>query len=139
MTRPPAARPSAARPGSWLVFLIVAAAAFVLASSRWLPPVVASHFDAAGNANGAMPRHIYTLIMTALIVVAPGVVAFASTRALVRAVACSVTTTSVVSATKMTIPAAIPTSSSAMVVPRSSASRLRRLTDTFSRSAHCRG
>lgn len=82
MTRPPAARPSAARPGSWLVFLIVAAAAFVLASSRWLPPVVASHFDAAGNANGAMPRHIYTLIMTALIVVAPSVVAFASTRAL---------------------------------------------------------
>jgi hypothetical protein len=64
------------------VLFIAAAAAFVLVSSQWLPPVVASHFDAAGQVNGAMPRHVYVLIMTVLILVAPGVVGFAPARSL---------------------------------------------------------
>ena len=68
--------------GRGLALVMAASVAFVLISSLWLPPVVASHFDAAGNANGAMPRHVYTVIMTVLILVAPGVVGFGATRSL---------------------------------------------------------
>jgi hypothetical protein len=68
--------------GRGLALVMAACAAFVLVSSRWLPPVVASHFDAAGQVNGAMPRHVYMAIMTVLILVAPGVVGFAASRSL---------------------------------------------------------
>jgi hypothetical protein len=47
------------------------AALFVLLTSRGLPPVVASHFDGSGAANGFMTREYYTLLMLALVVGMP--------------------------------------------------------------------
>lgn len=44
---------------------------FELASARWLPPIVASHFDAAGRANGFMPRTAYIGLMLVVGVLAP--------------------------------------------------------------------
>ena len=51
--------------------LLACAALFVLASTRYLPPVVASHFGAAGQANGFMPRSAYVLVMLVVSVLAP--------------------------------------------------------------------
>lgn len=55
--------------------LLVVTAGFVLVSSRALPPLVASHFDAAGRANGFMPRGLYVGVMLAIVVGAPLVMA----------------------------------------------------------------
>lgn len=41
-----------------------AAAAFVgITGAAWLPPVVASHFDASGAANGFLSRNVYIVVM----------------------------------------------------------------------------
>lgn len=41
-----------------------AAAVFVgITGAEWLPPVVASHFDASGAANGFMSRGVYVAVM----------------------------------------------------------------------------
>ena len=55
--------------------MLGAAAAFVAATSRMLPPLVASHFDAAGRANGFMPRTGYTIFMLAMTVALPAFLA----------------------------------------------------------------
>ena len=47
-----------------LVALFAAAAAILYATSDALPTQVASHFDAAGHANGYMPRSSYLLFMS---------------------------------------------------------------------------
>lgn len=59
---------------------LVVAAAFVWLSSRWLPPVVASHFGASGVANGFMPRQAYTWFMVVLITVVPSLLVFLPNR-----------------------------------------------------------
>lgn len=55
------------------VFLpvLALAALFVLASSTALPPIVASHFDASGHANGFMPRAAYVALMLVLVLLVP--------------------------------------------------------------------
>ena len=54
-----------------LIALLLAAAVFVLLSGSALPPVVASHFAASGDANGCMPRRLYLGFMLALTVGLP--------------------------------------------------------------------
>ena len=74
---------------SLAIFLITEAlaAAFVWQTCGQLPDPVASHFDAAGAANGYMPRVYYTRLMLALVVGLPGLIvvlqslAFASPKA----------------------------------------------------------
>lgn len=64
---------------AWLVFaaLLLFAAIFLTRTARGLPPVVASHFDAAGGANGFMKRDDYIVFMAALTVILPlGIVGF---------------------------------------------------------------
>jgi uncharacterized membrane protein len=56
--------------------LIVCAVVYVLMSSQHLPELVASHFDAAGRANGQMPRGAYVATMLAIIVIMPLLTAF---------------------------------------------------------------
>jgi hypothetical protein len=58
-----------------LLVLLAFTAAYVLVSSRALPPLVASHFDASGRANGFMPRGLYVGVMLAIVVGAPLVMA----------------------------------------------------------------
>lgn len=48
---------------SSLVVVLVIAAGFIMLSGQSLPPVVASHFAAGGNANGFMPRNAYIGLM----------------------------------------------------------------------------
>ncbi len=67
-----------------MLALLACAVLFVLASARWLPPVVASHFDAAGRADGFMPRTAYLGIMLVVGVLAPLFVAVVPLRALRR-------------------------------------------------------
>jgi hypothetical protein len=59
------------RPSLRFLALPTAAALFVLLSSRNLPPVVASHFDGSGAANGFMGRELYTWFMLAFVVGMP--------------------------------------------------------------------
>ncbi|HEX5737882.1 MAG TPA: hypothetical protein VFY22_05180 [Hydrogenophaga sp.] len=47
------------------------AAVFVLLTSRDLPPIVASHFDGTGAANGFMSSEFYTWFMLAFVVGLP--------------------------------------------------------------------
>lgn len=54
----------------------LAASVFVLLSSRELPPVVASHFDGSGAANGFMSRDFYTWFMLAFVVGLPLLLAY---------------------------------------------------------------
>jgi uncharacterized membrane protein len=55
-----------------LVLIVLAAAAiFVWATGRWLPPLVASHFDGSGVANAFMPRDRYVQAMLLFIVGVP--------------------------------------------------------------------
>lgn len=54
-----------------LVALLAVAAAFILLSGQSLPPVVASHFTAGGNANGFMPRGAYLGLMLSITVLVP--------------------------------------------------------------------
>lgn len=58
---------------SWsvLVVVLVVAAGFILLSSPSLPPVVASHFAAGGDANGFMPRNVYLGLMLLMAVGIP--------------------------------------------------------------------
>lgn len=53
------------------LLLLVVLGAFVWRTSQALPAVVASHFAAGGAANGYLPRGIYTMLVTALVVGAP--------------------------------------------------------------------
>lgn len=53
------------------LLLLVVLGAFVWRTSQALPAVVASHFAANGTANGYMPRGIYTVLVMALVVGAP--------------------------------------------------------------------
>jgi len=53
------------------LLLLVVLAAFVWRTSQALPPIVASHFSASGAANGFMPRGIYTVLVIALVIGAP--------------------------------------------------------------------
>ncbi len=55
----------------WFALLAISAAVFVLVSSRWLPDPMASHFDAAGQSNGSMPRSFYIGLMLFLTVILP--------------------------------------------------------------------
>jgi hypothetical protein len=65
------------RRGSLAFMLLLAAlAAFVVVTSRALPPVVASHFGLGGVPNGFMPRGTYTVIMLVLVVVPPSLLVF---------------------------------------------------------------
>jgi len=50
---------------------VVAAAFFVVMTSRVLPPKVASHFGRDGTANGYMWRHTYVYFMLAFVVLLP--------------------------------------------------------------------
>jgi uncharacterized membrane protein len=61
-----------------IVFFILLAlvAAFVWFTSSALPPMVAAHFAASGQANGFMPRATYLALLLFLIVVAPLLLAF---------------------------------------------------------------
>src|SRR5215831_2373067 len=60
-----------------LVVLLLAAAMFELLSGSSLPPVVASHFTASGDANDFMPRRLYLGFMLALTVGLPLLLVFA--------------------------------------------------------------
>ena len=57
------------------LLLLVALGAFVWRTSQVLPPIVASHFSASGAASGYMPRGIYSVLVMALVVGAPLLVA----------------------------------------------------------------
>ena len=46
-----------------LVLVLAVAAGFIVLSGQLLPPIVASHFAAGGNANGFMPRNAYLGLM----------------------------------------------------------------------------
>lgn len=56
--------------------LLIGAAAFIWFTSLGLPPRVASHFGAAGLANGFMPRTFYVRFMLGFVVVLPTVLVF---------------------------------------------------------------
>jgi hypothetical protein len=56
---------------SALLMLLLVAAVFVLLSGSSLPPVVASHFAASGEANGFIPRRVYLGLMLVLTVGLP--------------------------------------------------------------------
>ncbi|WP_295446280.1 hypothetical protein [uncultured Thiodictyon sp.] len=60
------------------VFLVVltGAAAFIWFTSLGLPPRVASHFGAAGLANGFMPHDFYVRFMLGFVVALPSVLVF---------------------------------------------------------------
>lgn len=55
-----------------LITLMVIAIGFVIATTQSLPAVVASHFNAAGVANGFMNRESYLMSMLGVIVGLPG-------------------------------------------------------------------
>jgi len=53
------------------IVAVVASAALVVVTGADLPPMVASHFNAAGDASGFMPRADFQLLMLALAVAIP--------------------------------------------------------------------
>ena len=59
--------------------LVCAAALFVWITSPTLPPIVASHFDGAGTADGFMTRQFYTWFMLAFVVGLPLVLVYLPT------------------------------------------------------------
>jgi uncharacterized membrane protein len=59
----------------FFLLVLVAAGAFVWLTSVDLPPVVASHFGPGGAANGFMDKNTYTVLMLALVVGVPALVA----------------------------------------------------------------
>lgn len=61
-------QPSLWRP-LWISTLC--SALFIAVSSRSLPPLVASHFDAYGNVNGRMPNAVYVVLMLLIVIAAP--------------------------------------------------------------------
>ena len=64
------------------VLLLALAALFVWQTSRNLPPLVATHFAARGEANGFMSREFYLRFMLAFVVLLPWLVNFAFERIL---------------------------------------------------------
>lgn len=65
--------------GSRLFLLFVAcAAAFVWVTGLGLPNLVASHFGAAGTANGFMPRALYIGFMLVFVIGLPALLVFGS-------------------------------------------------------------
>lgn len=72
------------RSATSLPFLLslAVAALFVWQTSRGLPPVVATHFGAGGEANGFMSRNFYLRFMLAFVVLLPWLVNFAFERIL---------------------------------------------------------
>lgn len=56
-----------------LLALLAAAAAFVLATGDDLPPIVASHFDGSGAANGFTTRRAYLAVMLLMVTGIPTV------------------------------------------------------------------
>ena len=71
---------------AWTTFvvLLVCAGLFTLTSARYLPPIVASHFGASGQADGFMPRGAYVGVMLVVGVLAPLFTAVVPRRALRR-------------------------------------------------------
>jgi hypothetical protein len=61
-----------------LLLVLIGAASFMLFSGQSLPPVVASHFAAAGNADGFMPRNGYLGLMISVSLGIPLLVALCS-------------------------------------------------------------
>ena len=61
-----------------LIILIADAIYFVTVSSAGLPPLVASHFNASGVADGFMTKENYTVTMLAVSVGLPGFIALIS-------------------------------------------------------------
>lgn len=66
----------------FFLFFVACAAVFVWQTSAGLPPLVASHFGAAGTANGFMPRTLYVRFMLAFVLGLPTVMTFVTWRAL---------------------------------------------------------
>ncbi len=60
----------------WFLVFVAAAAVYVWSSSSALPPVAASHFNAAGQADAYMPSTIYRNIMVGLVLGLPLLVVF---------------------------------------------------------------
>jgi len=58
-----------------LILLLLVAAGFILLTARSLPPVVASHFAAGGNADGFMSRNVYLGVMLFVAVAVPALLA----------------------------------------------------------------
>ena len=54
-----------------VVMLAMAAGVFVWFTGQAMPPIVASHFNAAGIANGFMPRAAYLGLMMVLVAAVP--------------------------------------------------------------------
>ena len=57
------------------LLVVIAAAAFVWLTSTSLPPLVASHFGPGGIADGFMGKGAYRILMLALVIVVPVLVA----------------------------------------------------------------
>ena len=60
----------------WLLPVLLGLAALVWLTGQGLPAVVASHFAAGGMADGYMPRTPYLLLMLALVLGLPAIMAF---------------------------------------------------------------
>jgi hypothetical protein len=60
------------------VVVLVGAGVFVWFTSADLPPIVASHFDAHGVANGFMSRGAYTVLVLSLVVGVPALIGFSA-------------------------------------------------------------
>jgi hypothetical protein len=58
-----------------LLLVLIGTVSFILFSGQLLPPVVASHFAAGGNADGFMPRNGYLVLMAPISVGIPLLVA----------------------------------------------------------------
>ncbi len=58
------------------LLLLAIAAAFIIATSRGLPDVVASHFGTSGAADGFMPVRVYVGLMLVLLVGLPALLVF---------------------------------------------------------------
>jgi uncharacterized membrane protein len=56
--------------------VLAVSAGFIWVTTQQLPPIVASHFGASGEANGFMPRTAYVVVMSLLAVGTPLFVAF---------------------------------------------------------------
>lgn len=51
--------------------LLAGALIFIYATSKSMPEMVASHFNAAGIANGHMPRDVYLVVMVVIVALPP--------------------------------------------------------------------
>lgn len=60
----------------WFLVFVVAVAAYVWHTSAELPQIMASHFNAAGQADAYMPRNAYRNFFTGLVLILPLLVVF---------------------------------------------------------------